>query len=1263
MGLIRSWWRNVSVWRHAIALALLTVALPAGAQDMVYIFGTVKDYFSSKKLDNVTVSVYKNGALLTEVRANASGKYELNLDYGADYKLVYSRPGMVSKIIAMDTRNVPEEDRLGGHGFNLEMTLFNDIPDVDFSILQQPIGKAKYDPAKGEVTWDLAYTEQIRNEINRLMKEYADKQKSEANAEAEFAKLMKQGDAAMSASDYAKAVTAFTGAVGIKPNDAVAKAKLSDAQMRLEQAEAEKNREGRFAALIKEADALFTKKDLEAARTKYAEALTVKDEAPHPMARIKEIDRLLEEMARKAEEERLAKELQAKYDAAISAADKAFDGKRWDEATGYYNEALGLKAGEKYPKDQLALIEKKKQEEAEQAEKERQERELQAKYDAAIAAADRAFDAKRWDEATSHYNEALTLKAGEKYPKDRLAEIEQRKKEEADLAEKERQERELQAKYDAAIAAADRAFDGRNWDAATGHYNEALTLKAGEKYPKDRLAEIEQRIKEEADQAERERQERELQAKYDAAIAAADAAFQARQWDKARTAYQEAAAFKPSERYPPEQLRAIDEAEAEEARLAEEERRRKELDERYASLIASADKAYSAKDWSVALNDYKDALQLKPGEAHPQARIKEIEGLLDAEAQAQAERERLERERQDREQRYQDLITAADSHYAEDRLAQARDLYAEALTVKEEERHPKDRIAAIDAELARREAAAREADEAARRAAEEEAERLRQQAIADSLAAEAAREAELERQRQADAEAFEARYREVIAQADAAYDADQLERARSRYREALEMKPDERHPKDRIAEIDAELARREAAAREADEAARRAAEEEAERRAAEEERRRQEQLAAEADAAERARLEEERRRREQEEADALRRAREEEDRLRQTERERDRQYQDRIVAADAALAAQSYMEARELYAEASDMKPEETYPIAKIEQIDRILADLERQREEAELAARRAAEKSKPASRNTTIDTRKEQEAEQFMRAAREREEAEKYERIRKFRTDLLEAEAANEDRSAQRRQEEVERNQRMREPGAGLYVGDDGLARRNTEEVEGLREALQRAEEERMARARQEREAAHQRKLDHEEATIERARTWDVRHAQRSDETAAQAEALVRAQEARDAASRERAYREREQAEAIAEGQRRSEERALATRAAHAEQVEAQKRGQLAREAAYSSGQQLRTQQAADPDAGGTRAFAEVNRSQLAREYPPGVTEESYTEGNKVIIRRVVVDGDRADEYSKVIAKWGIFYFKNGHSISEAVWARETER
>jgi hypothetical protein len=37
-------------------------------------------------------------------------------------------------------------------------------------------------------------------------------------------------------------------------------------------------------------------------------------------------------------------------------------------------------------------------------------------------------------------------------------------------------------------------------------------------------------------------------------------------------------------------------------------------------------------------------------------------------------------------------------------------------------------------------------------------------------------------------------------------------------------------------------------------------------------------------------------------------------------------------------------------------------------------------------------------------------------------------------------------------------------------------------------------------------------------------------------------------------------------------------------------------------------------------------------------------------------------VNGNKADEYSKVIAKWGTFYFKNGQSITEAIWAKETE-
>src|SRR5690606_22593529 len=72
-------------------------------------------------------------------------------------------------------------------------------------------------------------------------------------------------------------------------------------------------------------------------------------------------------------------------------------------------------------------------------------------------------------------------------------------------------------------------------------------------------------------------------------------------------------------------------------------------------------------------------------------------------------------------------------------------------------------------------------------------------------------------------------------------------------------------------------------------------------------------------------------------------------------------------------------------------------------------------------------------------------------------------------------------------------------------------------------------------------------------------------------------------------------------------------------------------------------------------------KAYDDYFRSQLAEDYPAGVSEESSTLGNKVIITRIVVKGNRGDEYKKVLDKAGNYYFKNGQSISENTWNRET--
>ena len=1374
---------------------LLFAALPALAQlDVVTVFGTVKDNVSQRKLEGVTITVYKNGAKLLEVQTNASGKYEVNLDYGSDYKVMCAKTGFVGKNITIDTRNVPEEERAGGHGMNIDFTMMVEIQGVDYSILNEPFGKAKYVGAAGNFEWDMEYTARMRDAQARLMKEYEERKKREANAEAEYAKAMQAGNAAMTAKDFKKAVESFTEALSFKANDPVATAKLSDARMSLEGAEADKKADEQYAALVKEADGLLVKKDYEGAKAKYNAALDVKDKEPYPKQKLQEIEGLLaeaakkaeeerkakelnekyqaaiaagdaafkagnldqaqskfteagtlkpeekypkdqlaaiaakrDELAKKAEEEKKAKELNDKYQAAIAAADVAFKASNWDLATTKYTEAGTLKPEEKYPKDQLAVIALKKDEAAKKAEEERKAKELAEKYQAAITAGDQAFNAARYEEALTKYTEASTLKPEEKYPKDRLALIKQKQdelankaeeerkakelderyqamlgdamkasseerldeaiakygeasalkpaeqypkdqiaaleKRKADLAKKaeeERKAKELDEKYQAAVAAADEAFGKEQWDAATAKYTEAGTLKPAEKYPKDQLAAITQR---KAD-AEARRKQEELDARYQAIIDAADAAFDRSDYSTAKTKYQEALTVKALEKYPKDRIAEVEARIAEAAKKAEEERKARELEERYATLISRADAAFSAQKLSEALNDYKDAANLKPQESHPKERITAIEAQLDAAAKAKAEEERLAREKLDRDKRYGDLVASADKAFAAKQYEKARDDYSAALGVKPEEGHPQARLAEIEgilAEQARKAAADKEAAdrEAAERARQAEADRL----AAELAAAEKARKEEEERQRNAASAEKDARYRDLVAAGDLAFTSGEFDKAREKFNAALGVKPEEKYPKDRLAAIDGEEERRRLAAADA-------ARSEEERRRAEEERRRKAEQDAEAARlaadAERQRQEQERLKREQEEALARQSVEERERAERERQKALEENYRAAIVSADEALAAGRHSDARGLYAQASDLKPEEAYPLSKIEQIDRYLAEQERLRQEAELAARQAQEEVVQPRTSSTIDIRKEQEAEQFMREAREREEVEKYERIRKFRSDLEAEEAANADAAGERRMEGVERKGQLQEQAAGLYEGDEGRRMQNAESVEAQREAVARAEAERQERAAQTRNLNHEGQQALQAQREERGRTWDERSADRAEEVARTTEEIRATQAQQADAGRSRTEQARSSAEAQAEAVAQQQSRGAELQAGGRQAVEDEKRAQQAREARYvQASAEARAQakaklEATPPDQ--PKAFADFNRSKLAQEYPPGVTEESYTEGNKVIIRRVVVNGNKADEYSKVIAKWGTFYFKNGQSITEAIWAKETE-
>lgn len=152
-----------------VLLLLCAVGKAQGEVDNIYVYGTVKDYGTAVKLLGVSVIVHKDDVRLAALVTDSLGRYEVKLDYDHVYKLWFMQAGMVTKHVVIDARDIPAGLRAGGHGMNIDITLFKSLPNLDMSVLDQPIGMAQYSPVDSAITWNLEYTESIRARVKQAM--------------------------------------------------------------------------------------------------------------------------------------------------------------------------------------------------------------------------------------------------------------------------------------------------------------------------------------------------------------------------------------------------------------------------------------------------------------------------------------------------------------------------------------------------------------------------------------------------------------------------------------------------------------------------------------------------------------------------------------------------------------------------------------------------------------------------------------------------------------------------------------------------------------------------------------------------------------------------------------------------------------------------------------------------------------------------------------------------------------------------------------
>jgi tetratricopeptide (TPR) repeat protein len=743
-----------------------------GQKVKVKIYGEIKDENSKKRLAGVTVSVTSGGSNITSQTTTSNGKFDVDLDYDKVYVFKFEKSGFVTKKLEVDTRNIPAAEQERGEFIRpIDMTLFENVPDVDFSVLNEPIGKFRYDFQFNDILHDEDYTKQMKKKLDKLFKELEDKMFEQEQKLKAFEKLIKDGNKDFDKAKYKDAMDKFEAALKLFPDDTDAKMFLEEAKEKWEAEQGAALKEKQYNDLISEGDQLMKKENYEEAKAKYEEALKIKPNEKLPKTQIDKINDILKQLlAEQGKKE--------EYNNLIKEADQAFNSKQYEEAKTNYNKALALFPKETHPQNKIKEIDDILKQLA-------KEKEAEEQYNKVIASADQAFDTGKLDEAKKLYQDAQKLKASEDYPKNKIAEIDK-------LLDEQKQQAKLQEQFNKLMTDAEKAFGKKSYEEAKKIYSEASGLKPDEQLPKDKIAEIDKILSEQANQLAQEQE-------YNDLIKKANDALAKEELTNARELYANASNIKPDEKLPKDKIAEIDK------KLAEQEKKEQE----YAQLIKSGDDAFNSQNYEAAKESFKKASAIKPGEKYPTDKITEIDNLLKQLADAEKN-----------QKKYDEIIAAANKSFDSKDYAKAKNSYQEAFNLKPDEAFPKQRIEEIDnilSELAMQESLEKQykelIDNASKSFSKKEysaAKNSYQEALAlkpneqmpkdkiaeiDEILAALSKENELE-----------AQYNSAIEKGDYAFNTEKYQEAKQHFTEASQLKPKEKYPAEKLKEIESILA-------------------------------------------------------------------------------------------------------------------------------------------------------------------------------------------------------------------------------------------------------------------------------------------------------------------------------------------------------------------------------------------------------------------------------------------------------------------------
>ena len=118
---------------------------------------------------NCSVLVTKNG----EVVGTFPGKptLRIKLDFNSDYILTFSKPGYISKKIAVNTTVTTEREQQTFEPYKIGVKLFKQYEGINMVVYNQPVAKIKFNHTLDDFDYDVDYTKSILSQLQAVEQE------------------------------------------------------------------------------------------------------------------------------------------------------------------------------------------------------------------------------------------------------------------------------------------------------------------------------------------------------------------------------------------------------------------------------------------------------------------------------------------------------------------------------------------------------------------------------------------------------------------------------------------------------------------------------------------------------------------------------------------------------------------------------------------------------------------------------------------------------------------------------------------------------------------------------------------------------------------------------------------------------------------------------------------------------------------------------------------------------------------------------------